>query len=69
MGTKYIAKINKDNSIGSWNERKSLFKQKFSGLTDNDVTFETGKAEEMLGNLEINLGKTREELHSIIRGL
>jgi len=57
------------DNIGSWHERKILFKNKFADLTDDDVTFEAGKAEEMLGNLEIKLGKTKEELHRIIMAL
>jgi uncharacterized protein YjbJ (UPF0337 family) len=55
----------KDN----WNEQKVKLKQKFALLTDNDLLFETGKKYEMLGKLQIKLGKTREELHKIIAGL
>lgn len=54
---------------GSWNEQKSKLKQKFGILTDNDLLFETGRKEEMLGKLQIKLGKTKEELHKIIEGL
>ncbi|HLG41197.1 MAG TPA: CsbD family protein [Chitinophagaceae bacterium] len=54
---------------GSWNEQKGKLKQKFALLTDNDLLFETGKKEEMLGKLQIKLGKTKEELHKIIEGL
>ncbi|MCX6221842.1 MAG: CsbD family protein [Bacteroidia bacterium] len=41
-------------------------KQKFAILTDNDLMFEEGKKEEMIGKLQITLGKTKEELHKII---
>jgi uncharacterized protein YjbJ (UPF0337 family) len=54
---------------GSWNEQKGKLKQKFVILTDNDLLFETGKKEEMLGKLQVKLGKTKEELHKIIEGL
>ena len=51
---------------GTWNEQKGRLKQKFAILTDNDLMFEEGKKEEMLGKLQIKLGKTKEELHDII---
>lgn len=54
---------------GSWNEQKGKLKQKFAILTDNDLLFEEGKKEEMLGKLQIKLGKTKEELHKIISAL
>jgi uncharacterized protein YjbJ (UPF0337 family) len=54
---------------GNWNEQKGKLKQKFADLTDNDLLYEQGKKEEMLGRLQIKLGKTREELHKIIEAL
>jgi len=54
---------------GNWNEQKGKLKQKFAFLTDNDLMFEEGKKEEMIGKLQIRLGKTKEELHKIIEEL
>jgi uncharacterized protein YjbJ (UPF0337 family) len=54
---------------GNWNEQKGKLKQKFAVLTDNDLLFEKGKKEEMLGKLQVKLGKTKEELHKIIEEL
>ena len=54
---------------GNWNEQKGKLKQKFATLTDNDLMFAEGKKEEMLGKLQIKLGKTKEELHKIIAAL
>jgi uncharacterized protein YjbJ (UPF0337 family) len=51
---------------GNWNEQKGKLKQKFAILTDNDLMFEEGKKEEMIGKLQITLGKTKEELRKII---
>ena len=51
---------------GNWNEQKGKLKQKFAVLTDNDLMFEEGKKDEMIGRLQIKLGKTKEELHRII---
>jgi uncharacterized protein YjbJ (UPF0337 family) len=54
---------------GNWNEQKGKLKQKFAALTDNDLMFAEGKKDEMLGRLQIKLGKTKEELHKIIAAL
>ena len=54
---------------GSWNEIKSKLKQKFAILTDSDVLYVEGKQDEMLGRLQIKLGKTKEELKVIIAEL
>ena len=54
---------------GNWNEQKGKLKQKFAVLTDNDLMFEDGKKEEMLGKIQIKLGKSKEELQKIIAAL
>jgi uncharacterized protein YjbJ (UPF0337 family) len=54
---------------GTWNEQKGKFKQKFATLTDNDLMFEEGKKDEMMGKLQVKLGKTKEELQKIISDL
>jgi uncharacterized protein YjbJ (UPF0337 family) len=54
---------------GTWNEQKGKLKQKFAVLTDNDLMYAEGKKEEMLGKLQIKLGKTKEEFHKILAEL
>ncbi len=54
---------------GNWNEQKGKLKMKFAALTDNDLMFTEGKKDEMLGKIQIKLGKTKEELHKIISEL
>ena len=61
--------MNKTEVKGNWNEQKGKLKQKFATLTDNDLLFEKGKKEEMLGKLQVKLGKTKEELRKIIEAL
>jgi uncharacterized protein YjbJ (UPF0337 family) len=51
---------------GNWEEQKGRLKQKFATLTDNDLLFADGKRDEMIGKLQIKLGKTKEELHKIL---
>lgn len=54
---------------GNWEEQKGKLKQKFATLTDNDLLFAKGKKEEMMGRLQIKLGKTKDELYKIISGI
>ncbi|MDZ4149203.1 MAG: CsbD family protein [Flavobacteriaceae bacterium] len=61
--------MNTTEAKGKWNEQKGILKQKFAMLTDNDLMFAEGKKEEMLGRLEIKLGKTKEELRKIIESI
>ena len=61
--------MNTAGLTGNWNEQKGKLKQKFAALTDNDLLFAEGKKDEMLGKLQITLGKTKEELRKIIAGL
>ena len=51
---------------GTWNEQKGKLKQQFANLTDNDLMFEEGKKDEMLGKLQVILGKSKEELNKIM---
>ena len=54
---------------GNWNELKGKLKAKFATLTDDDLLFAEGKEEEMLGRIQIKLGKTKEDLHKLISEL
>jgi uncharacterized protein YjbJ (UPF0337 family) len=54
---------------GTWDEQKGKMKQKFATLMDNDLLFEEGMKDEMLGKLQVKLGKTKEELQSVIQAL
>ncbi|MBK7885891.1 MAG: CsbD family protein [Bacteroidetes bacterium] len=54
---------------GNWNEQKGKLKQKFANLTDDDLLFVEGKKDEMMGKLQIKLGKTKEEWDSIMKDL
>lgn len=60
--------MNTAEAKGTWMEQKGRLIQKFAILTDNDLMFVKGKKEEMLGRLQIKLGKTKEELLRIIEG-
>ena len=64
-----LKKMNTTELKGNWNEQKGKLKQAFAILTDNDLKFEEGKKDEMLGRIQKKLGKTKEELHKIIAAL
>jgi uncharacterized protein YjbJ (UPF0337 family) len=54
---------------GDWNIIKGKLKQKFALLTDNDLLLVEGKYFELLGRLQVKLGKTKEEVQKIITEL
>ena len=54
------------NLKGSWNELKGKLKQQFGNLTDDDLTYNEGKDDELLGRLQKKLGKTKEELENTL---
>lgn len=54
---------------GNWQKTKGRLKQKFAELTKNDPMLLEGKKEEVMGRLQIKLGKTKEELQKIFGGL
>ena len=60
---------NENEISGNWNEIKGKLKQKFALLTDSDVLLVEGKKDELLGRLQLKLGKTREELQLLISNL
>ena len=54
---------------GTWNETKGRLKQKYAGLTDDDLLFEEGKEDELLGRLQKKVGVTKEDLRKAIAEL
>jgi len=51
---------------GSWNETKGRLKQKYAQLTDDDLLFEEGKEDELLGRLQKRTGEAKENLRAFI---
>ncbi len=54
---------------GNWNEQKTKLKTKFPTLTDADLHYEEGKRDAMLTKVQNKLGKTKEQLSTIIAAL
>jgi uncharacterized protein YjbJ (UPF0337 family) len=61
--------INSTHLLENWNEKKGKLKGKFLSLTDADLHYENGKQDEMLTRIHLKLGKTKDELTSIIAEL
>ena len=54
---------------GNWNELKGKLKQKYADLTDDDLTYVEGKEDELFGRLQKKIGKSKDELAGVIKGL
>ena len=54
---------------GRWNELKGKVKQAYADLTEDDLTYEEGQEDKLLGKLQQKTGKKREELVTWINSL
>jgi uncharacterized protein YjbJ (UPF0337 family) len=54
---------------GDWNQVKGKLKQQYGNLTDNDLIFEEGKEDELLGRLQKKIGTSIEDVRAIIEKL
>ena len=57
------------NRIGYWNEKKEKLKEMFKIISDEDLRYREGKEKEMMEMLGYKLGKSKEELLTIIERL
>lgn len=57
------------NLKGTWNEVKGKIKQKYADLTDDDLLYEEGKDDELIGRIQKKVGKTKEEVKDWIESL
>lgn len=54
---------------GRWNEWKGKLKQANASLTDNDLKYEEGKDDELIGRIQQRIGKSREETIDWLKSL
>ncbi len=54
---------------GNWNELKGKVKKAYANLTEDDLKYQEGQEDELLGRLQQKTGKKREELVKWINGL
>lgn len=48
---------------------KGKIKQAWGDLTDDDLTYEEGKEDEMWGKVQQKTGKTKDEIHKAVADL
>ena len=54
---------------GTWNQVKGKLKQKYAQLTDDDLLFEEGKEEEVIGRIQKRTGESKESIRDFISRL
>lgn len=54
---------------GNWNELKGQLKQRFSNLTDDDLMYEEGREDELIGRIQRKTGKSQDEVINFINSL
>ena len=52
---------------GDWNIIKGKLKQKWAGLTDDDLQYIEGNRDELLGRIQKRTGETREAVESLLK--
>jgi uncharacterized protein YjbJ (UPF0337 family) len=57
------------NMRSNWRQVAKTLKRRFGNRTDADLAFTEGKEEELLTTLERKLGKSREDLRTLIAAL
>jgi uncharacterized protein YjbJ (UPF0337 family) len=52
-----------------WSQKKEKLKNKYASLSDEDLTYEKGKEEQLLGRIQHKLGKSKKEVKQLIKSL
>lgn len=58
-----------DKIKGNWNMIKGKIKQEYAELTEDELAYEEGQEDELLGRLQKSLGKTKDEITKWIDSL
>ena len=59
----------KNEIEGKWKEMKGKLKQKFAQLKDDPLLLIKGEKDELVGKLQVELGKSEDEIQDIISEL
>ena len=51
---------------GNWNQLKGKIKEKYGALTDDDLKFEEGQEEQLLGIIQEKTGESKEAIKEFI---
>lgn len=55
-----------DKLKGNWNQIKGNLKQKWGNLTDDELLYEEGKEDELIGKIQKKTGETKENINDFI---
>ena len=55
-----------DKLKGNWNIVKGNLKQQWANLTEDDLLYEEGKEDELMGRLQQKTGETKEKINEFI---
>jgi uncharacterized protein YjbJ (UPF0337 family) len=58
--------MNKLQMKGNWNIAKGKLKKQWANLTDDDLRFEEGKDDELIGRIQKRTGQTRETVEKAL---
>ncbi|MEL6945413.1 MAG: CsbD family protein [Bacteroidota bacterium] len=58
-----------DKVKGNWNQIKGNLKQKYAELSDDDLAYEEGKEDELLGRIQEKTGEAKESIKNWIDSL
>lgn len=56
----------RDKLKGNWNQIKGNLKQKWGDLTDDELLYEEGKEDELIGRIQKKTGETKENINDFI---
>ena len=52
----------KDKIKGNWNVMKGKLKEEYAELTDDDLTYQEGQEDQLLGTIQKKTGQTKEAI-------
>lgn len=58
-----------DKLKGNWNVIKGNLKQKWADLTDDELLYEEGKEDELLGRIQKKTGETKDTINKFIESV
>lgn len=59
----------KDKIRGNWNQIKGQLKQNYADLTDDDLLYQEGQEEELLGRIQKKTGEAKDKIKNFIDNL
>ena len=51
-----------DKIKGNWNQIKGKLKEEYGELTDNDLAYQEGKEDQLIGRIQEKTGKTKQQV-------